>query len=276
VKLIAETMITKGIEKKMKFATEIDCLITGALEQITTNTRQVKKGGFPRDSTNDASYLLDVIYTDCKEEYYHWDPIEPAAKMRPLTSEPSVHENEISHNESYYPYCDLTTSTSNLLQGPNVSNDDDNEESIVTSKERNNYCYDTSNAKQNPRDLTTIKYSSIESETNTSMGIMNGGDGLSCFHKSRQFPTNTKIEFQGLTTAAEMTECLVDSEMPSILQKFILASPRSNSHGFRRRRCGSVRERGTVPPRRTPRLQKRKKGMPPKGPNPPLKLALPL
>ena len=28
------------------------------------------------------------------------------------------------------------------------------------------------------------------------MGIMNGGDGSSCFHKSRQFPTNTKIEFQ--------------------------------------------------------------------------------
>ena len=27
------------------------------------------------------------------------------------------------------------------------------------------------------------------------MGTMNGGDGSPCFHKSRQFPTNTKIEF---------------------------------------------------------------------------------
>ena len=70
----------------MKFATDMDCLITEALERITTNTRQVEKGGFPRDSTNDASYLLDVIYTDCKEEYYLWDFIEPAAKMRPLTT----------------------------------------------------------------------------------------------------------------------------------------------------------------------------------------------
>jgi len=88
-----------------------------------------------------------------------------------------------------------TTSTSKLLQGPNVSNDNDNEESIVTSKERDNYCYDIPNAKQDPRDLTAFKYSSIESETNTSMGTMNGGDGSPCFHKSRQFPTNTKIEF---------------------------------------------------------------------------------
>ena len=115
--------------------------------------------------------------------------------MGPLTSELSVHENEISHNKSYYPYCGLTTSTSKLLQGPNVSNDNDNEESIVTSKERDNYCYDIPNAKQDPRDLTAFKYSSIESETNTSMGTMNGGDGSPCFHKSRQFPTNTKIEF---------------------------------------------------------------------------------
>ena len=62
----------------------------------------------PRDSTRyDASYLLVVIYTDCKEGYYLWDFIEPAAKMRPLTSELSVHENEVSHNGSYYPYCDL-------------------------------------------------------------------------------------------------------------------------------------------------------------------------
>ena len=48
---------------------------------------------------------------------------------------------------------------------------------------------------KDPRDLTAFKYSSIESETNTSMGTMNGGDGSPCFHKSRQFPTNTKIEF---------------------------------------------------------------------------------
>ena len=41
----------------------------------------------PRDSTRyDASYLLVVIYTDCKEEYYLWYFIEPAAKMRPLTT----------------------------------------------------------------------------------------------------------------------------------------------------------------------------------------------
>ena len=32
----------------------------------------------PRDSTRyDASYLLVVIYTDCKEEYYLWYFIEP-------------------------------------------------------------------------------------------------------------------------------------------------------------------------------------------------------
>ena len=211
-----------------------------------------RKGGFPRDSSNDASYLLGMIYMDCKEEYYLWDSTEPAAKMCPLTSQLSVHENEISHNKSYYPYCDLTTSTSKLLQGPNVSNDNDNEESIVTSKERDNYCYDIPNAKQDPRDLTAFKYSSIESETNTSMGTMNGGDGSPCFHKSRQFPTNTKIELQGFITAAEMTECFIDSEMSSLLQKFELASPRSNSHGSRRRRCGSVRERGSVPPCRAP------------------------
>ena len=187
----------------MKFATDIDCLITEALERIATNTRT-------------AVVALDAIYTDCKEEYYLWDSTErpcgkgvtcltysqvttphPTAKMGPLTSELSVHErkNEISHNKSYYPYCGLTTSTSKLLQGPNVSNDNDNEESIVTSKERDNYCYDIPNAKQDPRDLTAFKYSSIESETNTSMGTMNGGDGSPCFHKSRQFPTNTKIEF---------------------------------------------------------------------------------
>ena len=57
----------------MKFATDIDCLITEALERIATNTRT-------------AVVALDAIYTDCKEEYYLWDFIEPAAKMRPLTT----------------------------------------------------------------------------------------------------------------------------------------------------------------------------------------------
>ena len=40
----------------MKFATDIDCLITEALERIATNTRT-------------AVVALDAIYTDCKEEY---------------------------------------------------------------------------------------------------------------------------------------------------------------------------------------------------------------
>merc|ERR1711871_541262 len=84
-------------------------------------------------------------------------------RLRPLTSELSVHENEKAITRAI-----TLTSTSHLLQGPNVSDDDDNEESIVTSKERDNYCYDISIAKQDPRDLTAFKYSSIELETNTS------------------------------------------------------------------------------------------------------------
>ena len=47
----------------MKFATDIDCLITEALERIATNTRT-------------AVVALDAIYTDCKEEYYLWDSTE--------------------------------------------------------------------------------------------------------------------------------------------------------------------------------------------------------
>ena len=108
-----------------------------------------------------------------------------------------------------------------------MSNDNDNEESIVTSKERDNYCYDIPNAKQDPRDLTAFKYSSIESETNTSMGTMNGGDGSPCFHKSRQFPTNTKIEFH---------QAVICDLFPLVA-----------------RGRGSVRPRGLVPPSRTPR-----------------------
>ena len=123
-----------------------------------------------------------------------------------------------------------------------MSNDNDNEESIVTSKERDNYCYDIPNAKQDPRDLTAFKYSSIESETNTSMGTMNGGDGSPCFHKSRQFPTNTKIEFH---------QAVICDLFPLVARGLVKEESNVGGAGVLDR--GSVRPRDLVPPSRTPR-----------------------